>query len=214
MKKLLAIILIAATCLTVGGRTYKIKYINTPTITIGGKKLSVGDKFDSKSKISWQSDRQAMKVISDDNQIVYLSPNILAQKNPPKNLRDFLTGERSANVRGGTPISVADHRELFEACFVLLDSLSFDVGWKMNPSSHFYARTNNLDKNFLIDLPYDGQTTFIPREAFENLIDKIDSVTLSIYYVYDFDGPDQEIIELTDNMTLYLVPLSIDPSEL
>jgi len=43
---------------------FKILYLTTPDITVGGKTLRVGDTFAGTAPISWTAPRQAMKVLN------------------------------------------------------------------------------------------------------------------------------------------------------
>ena len=88
--------------------TYQIMKLNTPTITIGGKTLKVGDRFSGASTIKWNDDKQKMEVkqISGENQgQTYLfSKKVMDSKGAILSIADFFlrTNKASSRVTGET----------------------------------------------------------------------------------------------------------------
>ena len=54
-----------------GAPTYMIVRLNTPSITIGGKQLKVGDTFSSTGDIKWTDAKQAMEVKNVETGVLY-----------------------------------------------------------------------------------------------------------------------------------------------
>lgn len=210
MKKIVSLLLMAVCLLTAGAETYQIKVLNTPTINIDGKELKVGDSFDSSATINWSSDRQAMKVLSDKNKVYVMSGNLMA-KNKVRTFSDYLTTVKSTSVRNdgeNFPVTVADHRAIFENDFVLLDSISIKVGWRTNESSYFEARTTNLGENdFSFIIPSDGDMLILSREHFSGLTSNGGDITLSIKYI---EKEYNDITDITDSMTVNIMPAFIE----
>lgn len=206
MQRILAITLLLVIVQAISGKTFEIKVLNTPSITIDGKELKVGNHFDENAKISWRSDSQAMKVLSDDNHIYVISPKIFA-KYHVKTFIDYLTSVKSVTVRTGWtdfPTTTDDHRAIFEGCFVLLDSLSFNVGWTVDDNSYFEATTNDLGAEKLsFKIPYNGKELFITKELFDSLPDSISSISLTVKYIESEFG---ESTVITDSLDIELVP--------
>ena len=209
MRNLLTLLFIVFALAITNAKTFEIKILNTPTINIGGKNLKIGDKFDDKAQIAWSSDKQAMKVLSDDNKIYVLS-NKLLNKYKAKTFADYITSVKSATVRNdgkNFPITVADHRAIFESDFVLLDSISIIVGWRTNDSSYFEATTTNLgDKNFSFIIPSKGNVLTISNDVFTQLPADTTYVILSIDYIEKEYG---ETTPITDSTKIEIVPLKI-----
>ena len=84
-------------------KTYRIAFLTTPSIEIGGKNLKTGDSFDSEEKISWQSPRQAMKVVDSSTGIQTLMVGEKAEKSKSRNLEDYLVNNRRMSSRDGRP---------------------------------------------------------------------------------------------------------------
>lgn len=61
-RLILTLVLLLSVALVGVGETYQITALTTPSITIGGKKLKVGDRFDSSNNIKWIDNDQKMEV--------------------------------------------------------------------------------------------------------------------------------------------------------
>ena len=65
MKNIItALAVIAASALALSADNFKILYLTTPDIVIGGKTYKVGDVFAGDAPIKWSAPRQAMKVLN------------------------------------------------------------------------------------------------------------------------------------------------------
>lgn len=209
MKKFLALFFFVLSLTVANARTFEIKVINTPTINIGGKNLKVGNTFDEKAPIVWSSDHQAMKVVSDDNNVYVLS-NKLLSKHKAKSFADYITSVKSATVRNdgeNFPVTVDDHRAILENDFVLLDTISVRVGWRTNESSYFEATTTNLgDQNFSFIISSQDNVLTISRDSFPMLSSDFSEIILSIKYVEKEYG---ETTPITDSMIIEITPLEM-----
>ena len=63
MRKVLLLLLLCVTTTAVA-EDFKILFVNTGTIRIGGKDLERGDVFSDSDKIAWTDAKQAVKVLS------------------------------------------------------------------------------------------------------------------------------------------------------
>ncbi len=207
MKRIFIITLLLALAEMVHARTFEIKVLNTPSININGKELKVGNSFEETAQINWSSDKQAMKVLSDDNKIFVISKNLLT-KYKAKNFSDYITSVKSATVRNdgeNLPVSVEDHRAIFEGDFVLMDYITFNVGWKIDEFSFFEGMTNNLGEGnitFIMNT-IDGKI-LISREILNILPKGCDTVSLTVRYI-EKEYNDTTLI--TDKMNIEIVPL-------
>ena len=187
------------------GNSLVIKQLNTSTIYIGGKTLKVGDKFDSKAKINWKSDNQAMKVIDENNNLYVISPKLFS-KYKAKTFSDFISYTKSTYVRSTkAPFSLDDHRENFENLFILMDELSIRVGWPVNDLSYFTAQWSEKGQVKNCKLPYNEGYVLLNRDLFDDEIN--DSINLSIKYIEE--NSDTSTV-ITDQMYIYLLPLNIE----
>ena len=203
MKRFLILITFLNSVLLVFSETLEIKLLNTPSIIIGGKKLKIGDKFDAGAKISWSSDKQAMKVLSQDNKLFLLTQKEFAKRN----ISNFVSYKKSTFVRETPPMTLEDHKEIFEKEMFLLDTLFIEVGWKVNDNSYFvieYEREGQKN-NFI--LPYDNGSLVINRDLFADLEEEETELQLSVKYV-EKEYNDSTLI--TDKMVLYIKPLFVD----
>lgn len=195
--------------LLIFGKNLEIKMLNTPSITIGGKKLKVGDKFDENSNISWSSDKQAMKVLSEDNKLYVLTPKLFTKYNI-SNFSDYITSVKPTFVRydgENFPISLEDHKRIFEQDYVLLDSLLVKVGWKVDEDSYFIIKNKKDNKKGSLKIPYDAGFLILKREFFSDSLDEDMELELSVEYI-ETQYNDSTLI--TDKMVLHILPVYID----
>ena len=91
---------IVLTAVSVAGKTYQIKFLNTPTIKINNKEAKVGDSFDENAIVTWDNDQQAMRVISSDNH-VYTVAALNFKKTKSVRFRDCIAYKDKNSTRGG-----------------------------------------------------------------------------------------------------------------
>lgn len=187
------------------GNSLVIKQLYTSTINIGGKTLKVGDKFDSKAKINWQSDNQAMKVIDEKNNLYVISPKLFS-KYKATTFSDFISYTKSTYVRSPkAPFSLDDHRENFDNVFNLMDEISVRVGWPVNEFSYFTAQWYEKGQVKNCKLPYIEGYVLLNRDLFDDEIN--DTINLTIKYIEE--NSDTSTV-ITDQMYIYLLPLNIE----
>lgn len=110
MKKTsLVLMTLLSACLlfAAGGKAnYKIVRLNTPTITIGGKSLKVGDVFSGTNDIQWTDARQAMEVRDVETGNLYVfSEKVFRSKGAARSIADFFlrTSQASSRDAAGSP---------------------------------------------------------------------------------------------------------------
>lgn len=193
-------------------KTLEIKLLNTPTISIEGKNLKVGNKFDEKANISWMSNKQAMKVLSEDNKLYVLTPKLFSKYNIT-NFSDYITYIKSAYVRNGgdeSPVTLDEHKNIFEQDFILLDSLKVNVGWKVDDKSYFLAIMKEDDPKNGFRLPYENGQLIFTRDFFNISAGEECELTLTIKYIEEVY---KDTTLVTDNMYLYVPPLFLPSAD-
>jgi len=160
MKKLwMTVFAVVVTLASATAARYTIKRLNTPSLTVDGRELKVGDTFGGNARITWKSGRQAAKLLSDDNKIYVITGRTYGTSGAVT-FADFVAGYKSLSTRGDDyPVSVADHAALMNGDFVLLDSLKFPTTWTVDENS-FFAR---LTPGGLKRLPSAGGDIAITR---------------------------------------------------
>lgn len=183
---------------------YTIKMLNTASININGKQMHVGDSFDENAKINWASDKQAMKVLSDANVLYVITPKLFKQKEV-RSFSDFIAATKAATVRAsdGFLVSLDDHRSVFSGDFILLDSISIKVGWRIDDNSYFIAEGNGVS----FRIPHSNGCLIFTPNLFDGVASKDDSVKLTIRYV---ENEYNDTTLVTNTMNIIQVPLDIE----
>lgn len=201
MKRILILLLLALSLHTVSAQDFEILYLTTPTITIGNKKLKQGDTFPGNATVSWESPRQAMKVLN-------LSTNkqtlIVAEKykeTESKDLTSYFAATKQLTVRNGASLNAMELGAALNGSHYLLDSISVETVMPVDIDRFFYA-----------SYPYESEIINKKLETvdgyliFDRSIFTIDGVeiepfdvTLKVWYV---DNEDKTKTLVTDNMIL------------
>lgn len=185
----------------------RIIFINTPSITIGGKKLHVDDSFSEDAKIIWDNPRQAMKVVDSATGRQRLLTASQLKKNGANTVKDFLKGKKHLATRAGA--SIPDLRASLSSEFILLDSIRIDTSVPIDENRFFF-----------ISFPFNGESInkrienhpgffLITRDIFKidgNPIDPFDT-DITVYYMDKNDG---NMTVVTESMHLDIVPLKLE----
>lgn len=183
---------------------YKILYITTPEISIGGKILKVGDEFSENAPIEWTTPRQAVKVLnlSDNTQKLIVAEKY--KKTDSKNLKSYLLAEQQLSTRKGVALSTLELGLVLNDTFYLLDPVMVETKLPID-GSHF----------FFVTFEYNGETINKKLESqedfliFDNSLFSIDGnpvppgdLEMSVWYM-DLENQNRTLV--TDCMTL--IPL-------
>lgn len=102
MKKLVALLAIVITMgLTMMGETYEITALSTPTVTIGGKTLKKGDRFNGNANIKWVDNKQSMEVKAlSSGELYRFSRKAFESKGSVLSIADFFLKTKEGSSRG------------------------------------------------------------------------------------------------------------------
>lgn len=139
MKRLLVyvIFLISTLDLYAQEERFRILYINTTNINIGGKSLVVGNEFDSNDVIRWESEKQAIRVISllTNKQYTLSSVSISGRKS----LASYLKNNKNLSTRPGYSASLLALSQAIPPEIYLLDRVEFATSVLIDDEHFFYA---------------------------------------------------------------------------
>ena len=145
-------------CVIVSATSYKILYMNTPSVKIGNKILKVGDSFTDKDfeSIEWVSDKHVIKARNEDTKRtrIFTKWNIKGVESP--SLKDYLTKRKSLMTR-----SISRTVEL-------LDTVCFDISDISTKCMKFISVWKDGDYRVRTSLPVskDGKTLYITRKIY------------------------------------------------
>lgn len=179
MKKIITSLLLSGLPLTALADNFKILFLNTPTITIGGKQKKVGDTFSDTDKITWKDAKQAMKVeVVGKKQIKLVTGG---QMKGQTTLKAYYAKSNQLSTRGSEEDSLD---EIFtpdltsnditpDTTIYLLDSLSIDMQYGTLDEEFFYIKyTDTAGVEREIKVQDENGIVTIKREMFECLDEK------------------------------------------
>lgn len=193
--------------MSLSAMNYQIKVLNTPTITINGKELKVGDWFDDQAIITWSKENQAMRVLSEDNRVYTLSAK-LCKEIKAKKFSDFILYTKPLAARGNDSLTLKEAlEEKFDNSFIMLDEIVIDLSDIELPNnlSLYFITKNNEDKKgkFIIS----KSTAKLKRKALNKL--NLNDVKKLSFNVYVQIGQDEPIL-VTDHMDIEILPINLD----
>lgn len=190
--------LIGIVCVSVGAKEYRILFLNTATISIGGKDLKKGDTFDDRDIIAWQKTDQAMKVVEVESGKVHVVAAKTMRSTQSKSLLDYIGSYIKLSSRNPDDGTVMNGE-------YMLDSLVIDV--LDNPDVERYVMEYTLQgKKYNCELTrLDATHIVILRSDFAE--SWAEPLTLDIRCVRK-DNPNEEI--MISGLVLLPLPLRLD----
>ena len=204
IKKLSILFCFVFMVMSLSAMNYQIKVLNTPTITINGKELKVGDWFDDLAIITWSKENQAMRVLSEDNRVYTLSAKLFKEIKAKK-FSDFILYTKPLAARGNDSLTLKEVlEEKFDNNFIMLDEIVIDFTGIELPEelALYYIVSNheNINGNFIVS----KSAARLSRAVFNDL-ELNDLINLSLE-VYMQVGKGESIL-VTDYMDIEIVPL-------
>lgn len=207
IKKLSILFCFVLMAMVTSAMQYQIKVLNTPTITINGKELKVGDWFDDQAIITWSKESQAMRVLSEDNRVYTLSAK-LCKEIKTKKFSDFILYTKPLAARGNDSLTLKEAlEEKFDNNFIMLDEIVIDLSGVELPKNLtlYFTIKNNEDKKgkFIIS----KSTAKLKREVINKLnLNDANKLSLNVYIQVGQDEP----ILVTAHMDVEILPLKLD----
>lgn len=203
MERSKSLILSLIVCISVivpgFGMKYQIKLLNTPSIIINGEKSKVGDWFDDKAEITWESEKQAMKVLSEDNHIYTLSAK--TYKNTKANtFLDYIVAVKPMIARGSSSVKERLEELQYYGC-VLMDFLYLDFSdIEITDEDILTGELIDSEGNpFTFGFIKNGNYMVMSRDSLLPVIDKIEGEVIEISISHNgekvIEGFEIEVVE-------------------
>lgn len=188
---------------------YRIVFLNTPSILIGGKSLKAGDTFSPDAPIKWNSPRQAMKVVDMASKSQRLIVAEQYEKSECNNLKSFISQTKHLSSRNGAPTNPVELRALLDGHFYLTDTLKVATAMPTDKNRFFYISYSYAGEDINKIIENRDGTFFITPDIFTidgKPIPPFDA-TLSVYYL---DQSNEKVTLITDSMQITLIPATLE----
>lgn len=193
----------AAVCLCARAE-YRILYLNTPEIEIGGKILKVHDTFKAGAPVRWTSPRQAMKVVDTDTgrRSVFVADDFSKAK--ATSVQGYLDGTKASAAAkpGSSPLpSLAAY---LNDSFYLLGSLEIETGVPTDTRHYFFISYDHGGQEIAKAVHNDnGTISFTPGVFSFNGSRPSREIKVKVYY---YDKNADKVITVCDNMRIVILP--------
>ena len=195
MHKLLLILSLCIS-LSATAQDFKILFVNTGTIRIGGKELKAGDVFNHDEIIHWTEPKQAMEVLSlaDMKQYMLVSEDFKDRK--MKSAKDYLVKSNRLSTRGSGSLSSVT-RQVGETIYVM-DSTRVPISYVPDKSEYFFLLFGEKRHK----LAYSEGNLFFDADIFNSG----ETLTADLFFHYA-DGEEECLIE---GLCIILLPTIIN----
>ncbi len=140
MKKIIAALaIITVSVYSVSADNFKILYLTTPDIAIGGKTHKVGDTFAGDEPVAWSAPRQAMKVL---NTATKKQSLVVAEKYEgckSADMNSYFVQSKQLSTRQGEIINTMELGIVLGDSHYMLDSISVSTLLPVDNNRFFFA---------------------------------------------------------------------------
>lgn len=207
MPRIATMVLCVLVCLCVRA-DYRILYMNTPTIEIGGKTMKVKDTFVPDAKIKWTSPKQAIKVLdtkTGEKRVLVADDFSQAKAQSAKAYLDYVRRTKRLSTDsyiGKTAIkSLASY---LNDRFYLLDNLEIETGVPTDANHYFFITYVHNGQEITKAVPNDkGVFTLTPPVFSFNGSRPENEVTVKVYY---YDKTADRVTPVCTNMRVVILP--------
>lgn len=170
---------------TASADEFKILYLTTPDITIGGKTLKIGDTFAGNASINWTTPRQAMKVMntSTKKQSLVVAEKYTGSKSA--DMDSYFVSSRQLSTRKGELINTLEMGVVLGESHYLLDSIEINTLLSVDNDRFFFASYDYNGEVINKKLKCDNGVLIFDRDLFTidgKAIEPFD-VTLNVWYM-------------------------------
>jgi len=207
MTRLMLTIFCVVLCLCARA-DYRILFLNTPTIVIGGKALKVNDTFEAGATIKWSVARQAMKVLDTQTgeRRVFVADDFSKAK--ASSLQAYLSKTKSLSTDGPGMSPFSSLASYLNNDFYLLDALDIETGVPTDSRHYFFITYKDKGHELTKAVPNNnGIITLTPGVFYFNGSMPSDHIRVKVYY---YDKNADKVTTVCDKMNIIVLPRKID----
>ena len=203
MIRLLMMAICMLACM-VAHADYRILFLNTPSIVIGGKVLKVDDTFAGDAIIKWTSPKQAMRVLNTatGEQRVFVADDF--SKANANSLQAYLSRTKRLSTDSAGAPAIASLAAYLNNRFYPLDRLDIATGVPTDARHYFFITYNFNGEEITKAVPnVDGTFTLTLSTFYFTGRKASDEVVVKVYY-YDKDA--DRVTPVCENMRIVPLP--------
>lgn len=183
---------------------FKLLFVNSGTVNIGGKDCKVGDVIADKAIINWSSDKQAIKVQNTSNKSIKVLSAVQQKKEGFKSIFDFMTKTGHLSTRGDGLMGIEGLEEYLSDTFYLLDEEKVESMLETTDKAYFQVEFSVKGKSYTKKLKGDAKSFTLDAETFNVVGAEGAEIPVKISYC-DEDGT--EVV--TDKMKVVVLAQNI-----
>lgn len=186
MKKIFTtFVVFILSALSLSADNFKILYLTTPNISIGGKIYKVGDTFAGDAAIRWAAPRQAMKVLNTNTKKQSL---VVAEKytgSKSVDMNSYFVQSKQLSTRQGELINTMELGIVLGESHYMLDSIDVKTSLPVDDNHFFFASYDYNGETINKKLNYKDGNLIFDRSIYsiDGKAIKPFDVTLSVWYM-------------------------------
>ncbi len=182
---------------------FKLLFINSGTVNIGGKDHKVGDIVADNAAITWANDKQAIKVQNVSNKSIKVISAVQQKKLGFKSIFEFMNKTGHLSTRGDGLMGIEGLEEYLANTFYLIDEEKVESMLETTASSYFQVDFSVDGKNYTKKLKGDAKSFTLDAATFN--VKGADGVEIPVKISY-CDEEGTEVI--TDKMKVVVLSSS------
>lgn len=183
---------------------FKLLFVNTGTVNIGGKDCKAGEVVSDKAVIAWSSDKQAIKVQNVSDKKIKVLAAMQQKQLGVKNIFDFLTKTGHLSTRGDGLMGIEGLEEYLSNTFYLIDSEKVESMLETTDKAYFQVEFSVKGKSYTKKLKGDAKSFTLDTETFN--VAGAEGLEISVKISY-CDEEGTEVI--TDKMKVVVLAKSV-----
>lgn len=183
---------------------FKLLFVNSGSINIGGKDLKVGDVVSDKASISWANDKQAIKVQNLNDKSIKVISAMQQKKLGFVNIFDYVTKTKKLSTRGDGLMGIEGLEEYLSNTFYLVDEEKVESMLETTGSSYFQVEFSVNGKSYTKKLKGDEKSFTLDAATFNVAGAEGQEIPVKISYIEE-DGSET----ITDKMKVVVLANSV-----
>lgn len=189
MKRIIFFIIVLSSFISVFADDYRILFLNTKSISIGGKTLKKGDVFNDQQSIVWTNDKQAMKVQNLRSKKIRVITS--KQVENKSSLYNYYVKTNLLSTRGNEEYNHLD--DLLDEAIYVADSVKVKSWLNTDKDNYFFVKYSVDGAEKVVKFQGNDGFVLVSRDAFG--LEDTDEKDIPVSLWYHFASGEEVCIE-------------------
>jgi hypothetical protein len=190
------------------GEKIKVMYINHGRVWADKEILHEGTVFSSDAKISWEDDKQVIKIIGFESHNVSIVPVQTLITGKMTTISELLIQKQRLSSRGGVFTNLQSLSAFLYKSIALMNTIWFETGFSLDDNHFFFLQYDRGNETINKRLPFNDHCFCLNDEIY--IIDGVSytPITLAVRLCY-YEVEEMRATTITDYLTIKIEPRNI-----